>query len=83
MKTAFAVCLIICITKSFFGFPLFGNSTMENVLATFDTNLGVPYRAVLNQIVHVTYVIHMIKVFRLSLAEACAFLRIFIAKGFV
>jgi sodium-coupled neutral amino acid transporter 2 len=38
---------------------------MDDVLANFDTNLGVPYSAVLNDIVRVTYVVHLMLVFPL------------------
>lgn len=38
---------------------------MDDVLANFDTNLGVPYSVVLNDIVRVTYVVHLMLVFPL------------------
>lgn len=65
VRTSLALCSIVYITTSFFGFLLFGDQTMDDVLANFDTNLGVPYSAVLNDIVRVTYVVHLMLVFPL------------------
>ena len=36
---------------------------MTDVLANFDTDLGVPYNAMLNDIVRVSYAIHLMLVF--------------------
>ena len=43
VRTSLALCSIVYITTSFFGFLLFGDQTMDDVLTNFDTNLGVPY----------------------------------------
>lgn len=65
VRTSLALCSIVYISTSFFGFLLFGDQTMDDVLANFDTNLGVPYSVVLNDIVRVTYVVHLMLVFPL------------------
>ncbi|XP_010261441.1 PREDICTED: probable sodium-coupled neutral amino acid transporter 6 [Nelumbo nucifera] len=63
VRTSLALCSTVYITTSFFGFLLFGESTLDDVLANFDTNLGIPYSSVLNDAVRVSYVIHLMLVF--------------------
>ena len=65
VRTSLSLCSIVYITTSFFAFLLFGDQTMDDVLANFDTNLGVPYSSVLNDIVRVSYVVHLMLVFPL------------------
>ena len=48
---------------SFFGFLLFGDGTLDDVLANFDTNLGIPYSSLLNDAVRVSYAGHLMLVF--------------------
>ncbi|XP_020702987.1 amino acid transporter AVT6A isoform X2 [Dendrobium catenatum] len=48
---------------SFFGYLLFGESTLHDVLANFDANLGIPYSAVLSDVVRVSYAAHLMLVF--------------------
>lgn len=48
---------------SFFGFLLFGDGTLDDVLANFDTNLGIPYGSLLNDAVRVSYAVHLMLVF--------------------
>ena len=67
VRTSLSLCSIVYITTSFFAFLLFGDQTMDDVLANFDTNLGVPYSSVLNDIVRVSYVVHLMLVFPLIL----------------
>ncbi|PWA58239.1 Amino acid transporter, transmembrane [Artemisia annua] len=50
---------------SFFGFVLFGDSTMGDILSNFETNLGVPFSIELNDIVRVSYALHLMLVFPL------------------
>ena len=47
---------------SFFGFLLFGDSTLDDMLANFDTDLGVPYSSLLNDIVCISYALHLMLV---------------------
>eukprot|EP01018_Ginkgo_biloba_P036703 Gb_40430 [translate_table: standard] len=65
VRTSLTLCSAVYIMTSFFGFLLFGDQTMDDVLANFDTNLGVPYSALLNDVVRMTYVVHLMLVFPL------------------
>ena len=48
---------------SFFGFLLFGDGTLDDVLANFDTDLGIPFGSVLNDAVRISYAAHLMLVF--------------------
>lgn len=63
VQTSLAVCSMIYIMTSLFGFLLFGDSTLEDVLANFDTDLGIPYSSQLNDVVRVSYALHLMLVF--------------------
>ncbi|CAA2967184.1 Hypothetical predicted protein [Olea europaea subsp. europaea] len=62
VQTSLALCSIVYITTSFFGFLLFGDSTLDDVLANLDSNLGIPY-SLLNDTVCICYVVHLMFVF--------------------
>lgn len=63
VRSALALCSTVYITTSFFGFLLFGDSTLDDVLANFDANLGIPYSSLLNDAVRVSYAVHLMLVF--------------------
>ncbi|XP_071926328.1 amino acid transporter AVT6A-like [Coffea arabica] len=63
VQTSLLVCCMIYVMTSLFGFLLFGDSTLEDVLANFDTDLGIPYGSLLNDIVRVSYALHLMLVF--------------------
>ncbi|KAJ8775069.1 hypothetical protein K2173_020073 [Erythroxylum novogranatense] len=63
VQTAIALCSTVYIMISFFGFLLFGDATLDDVLANFDTNLGIPYSSLLNDAVRVSYAAHLMLVF--------------------
>ncbi|XP_044506264.1 amino acid transporter AVT6A-like [Mangifera indica] len=63
VRTALALCSTVYITTSFFGFLLFGDNTLDDVLANFDTDLGIPYSSLLNDAVRVSYAAHLMLVF--------------------
>lgn len=63
VQTSLALCSTIYIMTSFFGFLLFGDSTLDDVLANFDTNLGIPYSSQLNDAVRLSYALHLMLVF--------------------
>lgn len=65
VQTSLALCSSVYILTSFFGFLLFGNSTQDDVLANFDTDLGIPYSSLLNDLVRITYALHLMLVFPL------------------
>lgn len=63
VKTSIVFCSSVYITTSFFGFLLFGDQTLDDILANFDGDLGIPYGSVLNDLVRVSYGIHVMLVF--------------------
>eukprot|EP00252_Welwitschia_mirabilis_P002875 TRINITY_DN12897_c0_g2_i1.p1 TRINITY_DN12897_c0_g2~~TRINITY_DN12897_c0_g2_i1.p1 ORF type:complete len:207 (+),score=24.18 TRINITY_DN12897_c0_g2_i1:402-1022(+) len=63
VKLTLSLCTTIYILTSFFGYLLFGEDTMSDVLANFDKDLGIPFSAVLNDIVRVSYAVHLMLVF--------------------
>ena len=63
VQTSLALCSVVYILTSFFGFLLFGESTLDDVLANFDTNLGIPYGSLLNDVVRISYALHLMLVF--------------------
>ncbi|KAI3976837.1 hypothetical protein MKX01_008695 [Papaver californicum] len=63
VRSSLALCSTVYVTTCFFGFLLFGDSTLDDVLANFDTNLGIPYSSLLNDAVRVSYALHLMLVF--------------------
>lgn len=63
MRTALSLCSSVYVLTSIFGFLLFGDATLDDVLANFDTDLGIPYSSLLNDIVRVSYAAHLMLVF--------------------
>ncbi|RRT85651.1 hypothetical protein B296_00001070 [Ensete ventricosum] len=63
VRTSLALCSTVYLTTSFFGFLLFGEATLDGVLANFDSNLGIPYSSVLDDVVRVSYAAHLMLVF--------------------
>ncbi|GFP87275.1 hypothetical protein PHJA_000871200 [Phtheirospermum japonicum] len=63
VRTSLALCSITYIMTSFFGFLLFGDSTLDDVLSNFDANLGIPLSSQLNDAVRVSYALHLVLVF--------------------
>ncbi|KAI3465226.1 hypothetical protein Pfo_021889 [Paulownia fortunei] len=63
VRTSITLCTSVYVATSFFGFLLFGNQTMDDVLANFDGDLGIPFSSLLNDIVRVSYAIHLMLVF--------------------
>lgn len=63
VRTSLTLCSIIYIMTSFFGYLLFGDATLDDVLSNFDTNLGIPFSSQLNNAVRVSYALHLMLVF--------------------
>ncbi|XP_075496422.1 amino acid transporter AVT6A-like [Primulina tabacum] len=63
VQASLALCSVIYIMTSCFGFLLFGDSTLDDVLSNFDIDLGIPYSAQLNDVVRVSYTLHLMLVF--------------------
>lgn len=63
IRASLVLCSSIYILTALFGFLLFGESTLDDVLANFDTDLGIPYSSLLNDIVRISYALHLMLVF--------------------
>lgn len=63
VRSALMLCSSVYIMTSLFGFLLFGDDTLDDVLANFDTDLGIPLGSVLNDAVRVSYAAHLMLVF--------------------
>ncbi|KAL2340473.1 hypothetical protein Fmac_008413 [Flemingia macrophylla] len=63
IRASLVLCSSIYILTALFGFVLFGESTLDDVLANFDTDLGIPYSSLLNDIVRISYALHLMLVF--------------------
>ncbi|XP_076933603.1 amino acid transporter AVT6A-like [Bidens hawaiensis] len=63
VRTSLILCSTVYVMTSLFGFLLFGDGTLDDVLANFDTSLGIPYSSLLNDAVRVSYAAHLMLVF--------------------
>ncbi|XP_022155039.1 amino acid transporter AVT6A-like [Momordica charantia] len=63
VRTALGLCSSVYVMTSIFGYLLFGEGTLSDVLANFDTDLGIPYGSVFNDAVRVSYAAHLMLVF--------------------
>ncbi|KAJ8762553.1 hypothetical protein K2173_007992 [Erythroxylum novogranatense] len=63
VRTSLGLCSSVYAATSFFGVLLFGDQTLDDVLANFDGDLGIPYSAVLSDLVRVSYGVHLMLVF--------------------
>ncbi|CAL4946780.1 unnamed protein product [Urochloa decumbens] len=71
MKAAVRVSLVLCAAiyaaVGFFGFLLFGDATMADVLANFDRSSGAGVPQALNDAARLSYALHLVLVFPLLL----------------
>ncbi|PRQ27888.1 putative amino acid transporter, transmembrane domain-containing protein [Rosa chinensis] len=63
VRTSLTFCSSVYVATSFFGVLLFGDQTLDDVLANFDGDLGIPYSSFLDDIVRVSYGLHLMLVF--------------------
>ncbi|KAL0461539.1 UNVERIFIED_CONTAM: Amino acid transporter AVT6A [Sesamum latifolium] len=63
VRTSLALCSSVYVMSSVFGFLLFGDATLDDVLANFSTDLGIPFGSLLNDAVRVSYAAHLMLVF--------------------
>ncbi|XP_058778847.1 amino acid transporter AVT6A-like isoform X2 [Vicia villosa] len=63
VRTSLTLCCSVYSLTSFFGFLLFGDNTLDDVLANFDTDLGIPLGSALNDAVRLSYAAHLVLVF--------------------
>ncbi|VAI78383.1 unnamed protein product [Triticum turgidum subsp. durum] len=54
VRTSLVLCSSVYIATSFFAYLLFGDGTLDDVLANFDSNLGIPFSSVFNDVVRFT-----------------------------
>ncbi|XVF36468.1 hypothetical protein REPUB_Repub19eG0061200 [Reevesia pubescens] len=55
VRKSLTLCSSVYIATSFFGVLLFGDHTLDDVLANFDGDLGIPYSSLLDDLVRVSY----------------------------
>ncbi|XVE55707.1 hypothetical protein DITRI_Ditri03aG0179800 [Diplodiscus trichospermus] len=63
VRKSLTLCSSVYIATSFFGVLLFGDHTLDDVLANFDGDLGIPYSSLLDDMVRVSYGLHLMLVF--------------------
>ncbi|XP_039009777.1 amino acid transporter AVT6B-like [Hibiscus syriacus] len=63
VRKSLALCSSVYIATSFFGVVHFGDHNMDDVLAKFDDDLGIPYSLLLDDLVKVSYGLHLMLVF--------------------
>lgn len=63
VKKSFTLCTVVYIATSFFGILLFGDHTLDDILANFDSDLGIPYSSFIDDVVRISYGIHLMLVF--------------------
>ncbi|TVU32875.1 hypothetical protein EJB05_24638 [Eragrostis curvula] len=63
VQTSLGLCSSVYIATSFFAYLLFGEATLADVLANFDSDLRIPFSSIFNDIVRVSYVVHVMLVF--------------------
>ncbi|PQM39420.1 sodium-coupled neutral amino acid transporter 4-like [Prunus yedoensis var. nudiflora] len=67
VQTTVALCAFVYVMTGVFGFLLFGESTLSDLLSNFDTDLGIPYSSVFNDIVRISYIGHILLVYPIVL----------------
>ncbi|KAK9742557.1 hypothetical protein RND81_03G181800 [Saponaria officinalis] len=63
VKSSISLCSMIYLITGLFGFLIFGDSTASDILSNFDSDLGVPYSALVNTMVRLSYIAYIILVF--------------------
>lgn len=65
VRIALVLCAALYFTIGIFGYLLFGDSTMDDILVNFDQSSGSTISSFLNDIVRLSYAFHLILVFPL------------------
>ena len=63
VRSALMMSSSVYVMTSLFGYLLFGESTLDDVLANFDTDLKIPFGPVLSEAVRLSYAAHLMLVF--------------------
>lgn len=66
VQSSVALCATVYVMTGLFGFLLFGDSTLSDLLSNFDVDLGIPYSSVFNDIVRLSYAGHIILVYPIA-----------------
>ncbi|KAI3974699.1 hypothetical protein MKX01_004428 [Papaver californicum] len=65
VRISLVLCATIYIAVGFFGYLLFGDTVLPDILANFDQNFGSKVGSVLNDTVRLSYALHLVLVFPL------------------
>ncbi|KAI3958113.1 hypothetical protein MKW98_020755 [Papaver atlanticum] len=65
VRISLVLCATIYIAVGFFGYLLFGDNVLPDILANFDQNFGSKVGSVLNDVVRLSYALHLVLVFPL------------------
>lgn len=65
VRIALVLCATIYCTIGIFGYLLFGDSTMDDILVNFDQSSGSSISSFLNDIIRLSYAFHLVLVFPL------------------
>lgn len=57
------LCVLVYSATALSGYLMFGDLTNSDVLANFDTDLGIPFSRLLNDAIRIGYVLHLMLVF--------------------
>lgn len=63
VRTSLTLCSSIYVMTSLFGFLLFGDSTLDDVLSNFDADIGIPFGFLFNDVIRISYAAHLMLVF--------------------
>ncbi|GMI78469.1 hypothetical protein like AT3G30390 [Hibiscus trionum] len=63
VRKSLVFCTCIYIATSLFGVLLFGDHILDDVLANFDGDLGIPYSSLLDDLIRLSYCLHLMLVF--------------------
>ncbi|KAL6135462.1 hypothetical protein ACLB2K_067690 [Fragaria x ananassa] len=63
VRCSLSLCAVVYVMTGLFGFLLFGESIISDLLSNFDTDLGIPYSRLFNDIIRISYAAHVILVF--------------------
>lgn len=65
VRDSLVLCTGIYLCTAMFAYLLFGEATSDDVLANFDTDLGIPFAHTIALIVRASYAVHIMLVFPL------------------
>ncbi|XP_042375122.1 amino acid transporter AVT6C-like [Zingiber officinale] len=65
VRLSVLLCSAIYAAIGFFGYLLFGEATMTDILSNFDRDTGSAFGSLLNDVVRLSYVLHLVLVFPL------------------